>query len=987
MKPEVDLNRAFSFLMEGGEDALEAYMDRLNAEHFNEDGSPKKTSKKPVRKDPEQMTTQQLVAEMDIRGLQEYDTKKVTRRKIKVVNGQGVPAIKDTPLNRKEGKKPTPKNEIIDGFQTVEFEDEESIPKKYSDKEMIRQIKEDMDADDSAKPAPKQEITEKLKLRDMKAFPDDVLYVYLQNKSNSRASSDIAIMRGKNLQGRLILNADGTTKKPRAVLEDVADEVEEKFPSFKQIPARKRKPLLEEVIVLGFEAVSEAGDSERVKMTASEVVNNIKQDKDLLDILGLFRLRGEPLDEKIVKFYFDKFRSPKRTLTRNRGWENYVKKNIRLGFDKMDTDRAIKILDTSIPEYLIPIMYPFKTMLKELGQKKTEGKGRYSISTLRASEIMGRIDTKDRKRRQEIYNYWKRINSEFEDFKEAHNAFKDAIDQISDQYSPELKKVFDEFVAFKVEELNYIALYERVEIEDIANIEDKAISLIMEFLKENAQLPKADITMLDEDRKTIDDIPMEDYAAMVDELESLDSEDDLKDKINSFSKIKVDPLYAYAAERDDTGALVAGASLKKQLREIERRMKTGLVIIDMGDLIPRLESHIKDLQQMEVGSVRELYLPVMKELGRTSEDDEKVHQRIQKYLETVNEFIEFGTDFERRSKAGSVGLGQQERKTKEGETMREARSPRASFGRAGAGLTHIKELNRLNIGDKFEDLIKAIVDFYIEPSRSKFKPSDIPLEFIEKVGSRPIENIAMETNAEVSPLIALLRMESNEFSLSLGQIKEIRDFSQLLTGLNVGSKQEELLQTTKKLADEIDDIYDGEITNAVNVEFGNFLHNIFDESGLDAKEFGLGGSKKPTSEWAKDYEASKVYPFEAVLNHLISNKETYKDKVKGSESLIGNIEQAETDLKITKSEEQTLILKAHDEIRKMLGKPIYYGMSNIENYDAVSEAIDLMNDKYNVDMSAMEVEKVVKELDSMSNIGTKYGIPQEGVYFLKANFR
>ena len=38
-------------------------------------------------------------------------------------------------------------------------------------------------------------------------------------------------------------------------------------------------------------------------------------------------------------------------------------------------------------------------------------------------------------------------------------------------------------------------------------------------------------------------------------------------------------------------------------------------------------------------------------------------------------------------------------------------------------------------------------------------------------------------------------------------------------------------------------------------------------------------------------------------------------------------------------------------------------------------------------MSAMEIEKVVKELDSMSNIGTKYGIPQEGVYFLKANFR
>ena len=70
-----------------------------------------------------------------------------------------------------------------------------------------------------------------------------------------------------------------------------------------------------------------------------------------------------------------------------------------------------------------------------------------------------------------------------------------------------------------------------------------------------------------------------------------------------------------------------------------------------------------------------------------------------------------------------------------------------------------------------------------------------------------------------------------------------------------------------------------------------------------------------------------------------------------------------------------------------MGKPIYYGISNIENYDAVSEAIDIMNDKYKVDMTAMEIEKVVKEIDSMQSIGTKYGIPQEGVYFLKANFR
>ena len=116
------------------------------------------------------------------------------------------------------------------------------------------------------------------------------------------------------------------------------------------------------------------------------------------------------------------------------------------------------------------------------------------------------------------------------------------------------------------------------------------------------------------------------------------------------------------------------------------------------------------------------------------------------------------------------------------------------------------------------------------------------------------------------------------------------------------------------------------------------------------------------------------------------NKEKYKE-MQGATQLIDRILTAENDLNITKSAEQRLVLKAHDEIRKMMGKPTYYGLSKVEDYNAVSEAINIMNSKYNVDITAMDVENIVKEFDSMTSIGTKYGIPQEGVYFLKANFR
>ena len=63
----------------------------------------------------------------------------------------------------------------------------------------------------------------------MKEFPDDVLYVYLQSKSNSRESSDEAIMRGASLQGRLSVNSDGSAKNPTTVRADVESELMRSF--------------------------------------------------------------------------------------------------------------------------------------------------------------------------------------------------------------------------------------------------------------------------------------------------------------------------------------------------------------------------------------------------------------------------------------------------------------------------------------------------------------------------------------------------------------------------------------------------------------------------------------------------------------------------------------------------------------------------------------------------------------------------------------
>ena len=946
MKPQFDGVRAFAIYMESGNEGLKEYVSRLNAEHFKEDGTTPKTSepKPETRLNPDAMKYNEIVAELKRRGIEKYGS--------------------DRELAR------------------------------FSKEEAIERLKRDIAEEDATKPEPKPRVTTPLKLRDIKsddedAFSEKALYLYLQDKSNSREENNTAIMRGDSLQGRFTVNADGSARSITQAKSKLEDEIKENFPKFYSgLSTAKTNTMVEMVLQLGFRTDRAEGedavDASRMQMAAPQIIEEAKNDKELNDILGMFTSRGKPLDYRVFETYFKKFQA-KKNVRRSISWNNYVTRNYRLGLTRENIDEAIETLEDKIPDYFVAVMNPFKRMLKAAKETKKTGGGSYRISRLSASKIIGRVDTKSLKKRQEIYDYWKGISALFEDFKKAHNEFTDALDKIDDEIQEEYKKGISDFKNVDVDELNYVKQHDRVPFLEIDNIEDKSIVILKEFLVSINKYPK-EKTVFVEDVEGRDDVSR--YGELAQEIVDSDEEEDLEDSIQSFSERRVDPLYAYALEQGQNMGLGSGAIIKDQLKEIKRRLKTGLVLIEMDNLISRVDKYVEDLKDMEKGDIDGFYLPVLDDI-KGFDDENKTNKAVARYLTLFSDFLEFGDDFSKRTKGASTGLGQRAKKDAEGRTIREARSPRTYIGRAGSAKEFLSEFKKLGISDKFNNLLESIVAFFIEPSRSKYKPTNEKLPFIKEVGSLRIENIAREPTAGDSPFIHLLRMESNDWMLDSSELKEISTFMKKLTGLNIGSKQKELVAETDALADTIDDLYDGEMTEMVNIEFGNFLNGIFEDAKLDDVKFGL-GKKKLTKEWAEEYEASKLYPFEAIFSHLIMKKDDYANpanEIKGGKEMIEEIISEEQELKIIKSKEQQLILQAHDEIRKMLGKPIYYGLARVDNYDSVSEAIDLMNDKYNVDMTAMDVENVVKELDSMNNIGVKYGIPQEGVYFLKANFR
>ena len=80
------------------------------------------------------------------------------------------------------------------------------------------------------------------------------------------------------------------------------------------------------------------------------------------------------------------------------------------------------------------------------------------------------------------------------------------------------------------------------------------------------------------------------------------------------------------------------------------------------------------------------------------------------------------------------------------------------------------------------------------------------------------------------------------------------------------------------------------------------------------------------------------------------------------------------------------LLKAHDIVREIKGlKPVYAFRPLTINHS--EEVINKMYSEFSVDLSHSEVDKIVTEVNSFSNIAKSLGVSEEIVYQVKAQFR
>lgn len=287
--------------------------------------------------------------------------------------------------------------------------------------------------------------------------------------------------------------------------------------------------------------------------------------------------------------------------------------------------------------------------------------------------------------------------------------------------------------------------------------------------------------------------------------------------------------------------------------------------------------------------------------------------------------------------------------------------------------------------DPLKKLLEAYAEYYINPLYVGRLPIEIPLYstgrgaraltvFLKDVGGESLmgdtyEVLATTEKATISHFSMadlanfLVKLQSPNIRVDKGLINLAEDASIALTNM-MGNEEKN------------------------RNYFAAVLRHFMDETeeyDMEKEDFFGRTITQRAKKYEKDFEERKPFPIFALPQFMRANQSLMTKGTKRKtqyERLEEVIQQVEDDLPIMLK----MLLEAHDEIRKTLGKEIIYGFLPLK-HNSYGVIADMLYKKEQVDLSHLEVSSIVKSEDSHNNISKEYGITEDQVYLIKANFR
>ena len=293
-----------------------------------------------------------------------------------------------------------------------------------------------------------------------------------------------------------------------------------------------------------------------------------------------------------------------------------------------------------------------------------------------------------------------------------------------------------------------------------------------------------------------------------------------------------------------------------------------------------------------------------------------------------------------------------------------------------------------DVGKALAEFILACNEYYFEPFLKGKTPFAYP-RFMSGVGIKALTVIADDLGYEtMSGNVARRLSGIAKVQLTSGQMASLSKFLGLMDkAVVVDYKTIKLAEKAAKVLTKIFKQKEKNLDTVAALLY-NFMEQTKEgrEHPLATKKFK--GDDETIRKRALSFGKSEdplSYPIFSLYLFLEQNQGLLT-RNKSIEREYNNLIETLTEVNDDMPEILSKLLKAHNEIRKAMGKEVIRGIYDF-NHDGFDKIIDVMYKRENIDLSHLEVENIIKSVDSHENIGKEYGITSEQVYLIKAHIR
>ena len=757
-----------------------------------------------------------------------------------------------------------------------------------------------------------------------------------------------------NQDGKMILQPNITELNTR---DTKIDEMAERMPDgFKRSFGDNVDMMLSQILV-------EYGDAKKPKTSGiTQIAKTLKNN---------FRVKGRVMSDEIIS----------RMLIDSKGIPDKVDVSLSMGKGKQFQTNKARILPMlqTVPSEYEQAVAPFLRKLDETtGMSPDKELFKFSAGTL-----IGEKNLKFAEDRKDVYRYWADINSNYVDF-------QNALDALVSLDMPSLESL----KPFKDKDLNYIYEYKpgdseyefASQVTRVFESLDKIVEELEDYQRVDRRVAEADQgfsgigteqVRTDAERTGVGLRDERQDAEMQSEIAELDEATQAFDDART-ELLKVDPLYKYILKKKNL--FNEPAILQTEIDEFRKLSKKAITYVydlDFDESITDwLESLAKTAGDSPDGN---LYLPMNDVLPSLSSryGSSEISQKkklIADFLDAVSKIVMV------EEPTGAI---------------RDRLVNLASFeGKEGTIPSGAKE--------KFDELVKQISEFFFVPLTSSYYPFADKLDFRTEIDSNTERLFAIITskNTDITENAYLSIINQELQDAAFIDITIVEDIAELLEEATSPDAKADVENFKRKLeqlhAMLIPEVFkvgpDSAIGEEGKEELGEYFRMTLENNNVDTEGMTIFedayGNPVPVDSW----DTGDSGPIRSVINHILRREDSYRalddeESVTTFGKAIDRLKAARDSMQIIKSDLELDLLQTHDSIRKMLGKPVYYNTSKLDNFEHVNTAMSMLKEEYNLDVSAVEVENIVNDFGAMEDVATKHGVSPESVYFLKGNFR